>query len=630
MDRRSSSSDFRSYARKLFPFSASPKLTDKDTIVLVDFTNTTGDPVFDGTLRQGLAVQLEQSPFLNLLSDQRIAQTLSLMDKPKETRLTPDLGREVCQRTASTAVLDGSIAQIGTQYNLILKAVNCSSGESLASTEAQASDKNHVLSALGKMASDIRNKLGESLSTVRKFDTPLEQATTSSLEALKAYSMGWNAAHAQDAASVIPIFQRAISLDPNFAMAYAALGNSYSNAGESEFAAENLWKAYELRSGVSERERFFIESHYEGVVTGDLEKARQAYELWAQTYPRDPVPRNELGNIYSQLGQYDKPPAEYREAIRLSPSNGMYYGSLVWSYVNQDRLDQARNTAQEAQQKQADYAFLHFDLYGLAFLQNDTAGMAQQVAWSAGKLGVEDGFLSNEAETAAYSGRLGKSREFTRQAVALAMHAEEKEVAANYETNAALREALFGNPAESRQQAAAALALSTGRDVQYGVALALAFAGDAPRAQMLADDLSKRFPKDTVVQFNYLPTMRAQLAVSHDDYPKAIEALQTAVPYELSFFGGLYPVFVRGGTYLAAHQGSEAAAEFQKILSHRGIVLNEPIGALAHLQLGRAYAMQDDTAKAKAAYQDFLTLWKDADPGIPILKQAKAEYAKLQ
>ena len=613
-----------------FLFRRPPKLTDKDTIVLADFTNTTGDPVFDGTLRQGLAVQIEQSPFLNLVSDEEVQQTLRMMNQPQDARLTPDIGREICQRTGSAAVLAGSIAQIGSQYNLILKAVNCSSGESLAGTEAQASDKNHVLSALGRMASEIRNKLGESLSTVRKFDTPLEQATTSSLEALKAYSMGWNAAHARDAASAIPIFQRAISLDPNFAMAYAALGNSYWNAGESEFAAENLRKAYELRSGVSERERFFIESHYEGVVTGDLEKARQAYELWAQTYPRDPVPRNELGNMYLQLGQYDKPPAEYREAIRLSPSNGMYYGDLVWSYISQDRLDEARATAQEAQQKQVDFVSLHFLLYQLGFLQNDTVGMAQQVAWSAGKLGVEDGFLSNEAETTAYYGRLGKAREFTRQAVASAIHAEEKEVAANYETNAALRLALFGNPAESRQRAAAALALSTGRDVRYGAALALAFAGDAARAQLLADDLSKRFPKDTVVQFNYLPTLRAQLAVSHDDYPKAIEVLQTAMPYELSFFGGLYPVFVRGGAYLAAHQGSEAAAEFQKILSHRGIVLNEPIGALAHLQLGRAYAMQDDTAKAKAAYEDFLTLWKDADPDIPILKRAKAEYAKLQ
>jgi eukaryotic-like serine/threonine-protein kinase len=612
----------------------SPKLTDKDTIVLADFTNTTGDTVFDGTLRQGLSVQLEQSPFLRFISDDQIQQTLKMMDQKPDARLTPEIARELCQRTGSAAVLDGSIAQIGTEYNLILKAVNCVSGESLASTEAQASDKNHVLDALGKAASDIRNKLGESLSTVQKFDTPLEQATTSSLEALQAYSLGRKAIGSNDAAAV-PLFQQAIRLDPNFAMAYASLGTSYANLGETSLASENTRKAYELREQVSARERFYIESHYHDNVTGDVEKARQVYQLWAQTYPRDELPPNNLCLIYRKLGQYDKALAQFREASRINPASGLSYAQLVNSYLTLNRLDEARATAEEAQAKKLDSPLLHLLLYDLAFLQNDAAGMAQQVEWSAGKPGVEDTLLAFEGETAAYSGRLGKARELSRRAVASAERTEQKETAAGYEADAALREALFGNAAEARQRAHAALALSAGRDVQYRAALTLAWIGDASQAQALADDLDERFPEDTAVQLNYLPTIHAQLALDRKEASKAIEALQAAAPYELGRPGNppspaLYPVYARGEALLAGHQDSEALAEFQKILDHRGIVLNEPIGALAQLQIGRAYVMQGDTAKAKAAYQDFLTLWKDADPDIPILKQAKAEYAKLK
>jgi Flp pilus assembly protein TadD/predicted Ser/Thr protein kinase len=611
-------------------------LTEKDTIVLADFTNTTSDVVFDGALRQGLAVQLEQSPFLSLISEQRIQQTLRLMGQPPDVRVTPEIARDLCQRTGSAAVVDGSIAQIGTQYSLILKAVNCSSGESLASTEAQASDKNHVLDALGKAAFEIRSKLGESLSTVQKFDTPVEQATTPSLEALQAYSLGWKTFVGKgDNAAAVPLFQRAIRLDPNFAMAYASLGVDYSNLGETSLAAENTRKAYELRARVSEREKFYIESHYYHYVTGDLEKARQVYELWAQTYPRDFVPPTNLGAIYGNLGQYDKGLAESREAFRLDLGNGLSYTNLVSSYLVLNRLEEARATAEEAQVKKLDSPYLRFYLYQLAFLQNDAAGMAQQVARSAGKPGAEDVLLAFEADTAAYSGRLGKAREFSRRAVASAERAEEKETAAGYEADAALRQALFGNAAEARERVAAALVLSTGRDVQYGAALALAFAGDVARAQALADDLGKRFPDDIMVQFNYRPTIHAQLALTRNDSSKAIEALQTATPYELGSPGNgftlaLYPVYVRGEAYLAAHRGSEAAAEFQKILDQRGVVFNEPIGALAHLGLARAYALQGDTTKARAAYNDFLTLWKDADPDIPILRAAKSEYAKLQ
>jgi serine/threonine protein kinase/Flp pilus assembly protein TadD len=610
-------------------------LTDKDTIILADFTNSTDDTVFDGTLRQGLSVQLDQSPFLSIISDQQIQQTLQMMGQPADTKLTPTIARELCQRTGSAAVLDGSIAQIGTQYLLTIMAVNCASGGSLASTEAQASDKNHVLDALGKTASEIRNKLGESLSTVRQYDTPLEQATTPSLEALQAYSRGQKAVAGIKFAAALPFFQRAIRLDPNFAMAHAKLGTSYSNIGETNLGAESTRKAYELREGVSERERFYIESHYYQNVAGNLQKARQAYELWAQTYPRDWVPLPPLSTVHASLGQYDKALTEAREAFRLNPASGLNSSQLAFSYLNLNRLEEARATAEEAQAKKLDSPALRFLLYLLAFLQNDAAGMAQQVAWSAGQPGVEDVLLHNEADTAAYSGRLGEAQEFSRRAVASAERAEEKEVAANYEAEAALREALFGNAAEARQRAAAALALSTGRDVQDGAALGLALAGDAARAQVLADDLGERFPDDTIVEFNHLPTLHAQLALSRNDTAKAIEVLKAAGPYELGSVGNvgnftLYPVYVRGEAYLAARQGSEAAAEFQKVLDHRGIVLNEPIGALAHLQIGRAYAMQGDTAKAKTAYNDFLTLWKDADPDIPILQQAKAEYAKLQ
>jgi serine/threonine protein kinase/tetratricopeptide (TPR) repeat protein len=620
-----------------FYFHRTPKLTDKDTIVLADFTNTTGDPVFDGTLRQGISVQLEQSPFLSIISDQQIQQTLKMMDQKLDAKLTPEIARELCQRTGSAAVLDGSVAQIGTQYLLTVKAVNCSSGESLASTEAQANDKNHVLDALGKTASEIRNKLGESLSTVQKFDTPLEQATTPSLEALQAYSMGRRTLLGKaDFTTAISWFQRAAHVDPDFAMAYALLGTTYSDMGENNQAAENTKKAYERRERVSDREKYYIESHYYENVTGNLEKASRVYELWAQTYPRDETPPNNLGFVYFLIGQYDKALAQYRETLRLEPSSGLTYAILVDAYLYLGRLEGARTVAEEAQTKKLDSPFLRFNLYRLAFLQNDAAGMEQQVTWSAGKPGVEDLLLVNEADTAAYAGRLGRARKFSRQAVVSAVQAEEKETAASYEADAALREGLFGNAAEARQRAAAALGLSSGRDVEYGAALGLVFVGDVPRAQALADDLAKRLPEDTVVQFNYLPTIRAQIALSRNDSSKAVEVLQAAASYEMGIPGGanftpaLYPVYVRGEAYRAGHKGSEAAAEFQKILEHRGVVQNEPIGALAHLQIGRAYAMQGDTAKAKAAYQDFLTLWKDADPDIPVFISAKAEYAKLK
>jgi len=612
------------------------KLTIKDTIVIADFTNTTGDPMFDGTLQQGLAVQLGQSPFLSIVSEQRIQQTLRLMAHQPDARLTPDIARELCQRAGGAAVIDGSIAQIGTQYSLILKAVNCSSGESLASTEAQASDKDHVLDALGKAASEIRAKLGESLSTVQKLDTSAEQATTSSLEALQAYSLGvkaWFGGGGSPAA--IPLFQRAIGIDPNFAAAYNGLGVNYYVSGETSLGRENIRKAYDLRGRVSEVEKFHIESNYHQFVTGDLEKARQTFELWTQTYPRDATPHGVLSVVYGELGQYEKGLVEAREAVRLDPVTNFGYGNLVYSYLPLNRLQEVTATI-AAHAKELESPELHGLIYWLAFLQNDAAGMGQQVAWSANRTGVEDILQYLEADTAAYFGQLEKARRFSRQAVASAERGNEKETAAGYEAEAALREALFGNLAEARERAVAALRISTGRDVRYASAIALGVAGDSRRAQTIADDLNKDFPEATTVQFNYLPTIRALLALNHKEASNAVKALEPAAPYELgiptvaAFSPVLYPVYVRGQAYLAAHTAADAAAEFQKILDHRGIVLNQPVGALVHLQLGRAYALSGDRAKARAAYEDFLTLWKDADPDIPILKQAKAEYAKLQ
>jgi len=606
-------------------------LSETDTIVLADFDNKTGDTVFDGTLRQGLSVQLEQSPFLSIVSDQQIQQTLQMMGKKSDAKLTPEIARELCQRTASAAVLDGSIAQVGTPYLLTLKAVNCSNGETLASTEAQASDKNHVLDALGKTASEMRNKLGESLSTVQKYHTPLEQATTASLEALQAYSLAQGAFSNGEYAAVVPLLQRAIRFDPNFALAYALLGDNYVNLGETGLATRNYQKAYELRERVSEREKLYIESDYYQNVTGDLEKAHQVYEVWAETYPRDFVAPANLGFIGLYLGEYDKALAEFRESFRLAPSSWSY-SNVVTAYIYLDHLQEAQTALEDAHTINLDSPSLYPSLYLLAFLKNDAAGMAQQISRSAGKPGVEDVLLGQEGDTAAFYGRIARAREFYRQAVASAERAGLKEKPVQYEVDEAVQDALYGYPADAKRLATAALAHSMGRYEQSWVALALALAAESRQAEILADDLAERFPEDTIVRFNYLPTIRAQLALNRNNSTKATETLQVASPYELGavWYGVLYPVYVRGQAFLSGHRGSEAATEFQKILDHRGIVGNEPIGALARLQLGRAYSMQGDTAKAKAKYQDFLTLWKGADPDIPILKQAKAEYAKLQ
>ena len=610
------------------------KLTDKDTVVLAEFTNTTGDPVFDGTLRQGLSSQLEQSPFLNLLSDRRIAQTLALMAQPKDARLTGELMRDVCQRTASAATIEGSISSLGNQYVVGLKAVNCSNGDVLAEEQATANRKEEVLKGMGEVATKLRAKLGESLASVQKYDAPAENATTTSLEALRAYSLGDRAMYSRaDNATAIPLFQRAISLDPKFAMAYARLGNCYGNLGQRAGADENLRKAYELREKVSEREKFYIDSHYETYVTGNLEAAKKTYELWAQTYPRDDLPPINLMVIYEHLGDFERALAAAQRAL-INSATGIAYLNLVDADVFLDRLEEAKARAQEAQVRHLDSPDIHESLYISNFLQHDVAGMERETTGLMVEPGWEAIMLQYEANVAAYAGQFAKARELTRRASSSAQRADAKERAARYQSAAALRDALVGNTGPAKQLAQAALALSNGRDIRTRttVALVLARLGDSAQAKRLADDLGRRLPQDTIVQFNYLPTIHAASALQSGNPAKAVDALVVAAPYELGDVGSgtLQPVYLRGEAYLAARQGVAAATEFQKILDRPGVVRTYLIGALAHLQLGRAYALQGDTAKAKAAYQDFLTLWKDADPDIPILKDAKAEYVKLK
>jgi serine/threonine protein kinase/tetratricopeptide (TPR) repeat protein len=609
-----------------------PKPSAKDTIVLADLTNTTGDPVFDKTLREGLSVQLEQSPFLSLVSDERIQQTLQMMKESSDARLTPEIAREVCLRTSSNTVLEGSIAQVGTQYSLILKAVNCSNGETLTSAEAQASDKARVLEALGKVSSEIRKKLGESPASLQRFDTPLEQATTPSLEALQAYTLAHEAL-GKDYAAEIPLLQKAIQLDPNFAMAYLRIGYRYWKLGESSLANETIRKAYELRGGVSEREKLWIESMYHRVVTGDLNKGHQICEVWVQTYPRDRSALVSSGDLLADLGQYEQALGRYREAFRLYPENfEVMYPRIIHSYTVLNRFDEARAAADVTALKNVNSPEMIWTRYTLAFFHNDATGMEREVALTSGKPGLEDEFFSLAAYTAAYSGKLGTARSLSRKAIASAQQVQLKETAAGYAAVAALRDAMFGNVAQARDWAASARRLATSRDVQYLAALALALASEVSTSQSLGDDLAKRFPEDTLVHFIYLPTLHAQIALSNNRPSEAVQYLQVAAPYDLAAAvpTALYPAYVRGMAYLASHQGSEAASEFQKILDHRGLVANSQIAALARLQIGRAYAIQGDTSKAKAAYHDFLTLWKDADPDIPILIAARAEYAKLQ
>jgi tetratricopeptide (TPR) repeat protein len=614
----------------------SKALTEKDTVILADFTNTTGDPVFDGTLRQGLASQLEQTPFLTLISDSTIAHTLTLMSQPRDARLTSELAREVGQRLGSAATIEGYISMLGSQYVLSLKAANCQNGNLLAQEQETATGKEQVLKALGQAATKLRQKLGESLASLQKYDALPEDTTTSSLEALQAYALGIKATDIQnDYLAAIPFFQRATSLDPNFAMAYLQLGESYQPQGELTLAAENTRKAYELRERTSDHEKLSISAFYEIVVTGNLQAALRAYELLAQTYPHDESAEVYLWFIHTAFGDYDKANTAAERGFKINPDSSNNYVSLVYCDQWLNRLDQAKATAQQSRSNKLDSPWFPVILYVVDFLQNDAAGMEQQAAAAMGTPGVEDQMLFLESETAAHGGQFGKARELSRQAADSARRAQEKETAAEYQGHNSLREALAGKADWAKEDAQSAVAEIKGKHGEGFSAIAFALAGDAANSNRLIDDLTKRFSQDTVIQSQYLVMARAALALNRGDAAAAIEMLSSASAYELGhtnddFTFALYPVYLRGEAYLAAKNGTAASGEFQKVLDHASVVGNEPIGALAHLGLGRSYALSGDATKAKAAYQDFFALWKNADSDVPIVKEAKAEYAKLQ
>jgi len=613
-------------------------LGGKSSVLIADFANTTGDAVFDGTLRQGLAVQLEQSPVLSLLSDDRVQQALILMGEPATARLTPEIARQVCERTASAAVLQGSISSLGSQYVVGLRATDCRSGDTLAEEQAQSARKEDVLNALSEIATRFRTRVGESLTTLQKYDTPLAEATTSSLEALKAYSSAWQVHVSKGAEASMPFFKKAIELDPKFAMAYASLGLMYGTTGESALATENISQAYRLRDRASDNERFFITAYYDGRATGNQEKAQKTCEAWAQAYPHAFVPHAMLaGFIYPATGRYQQAAEEAEKAIQLSPDAAIGYMQRGYAGVYLDRLAESEEALRRASERNIEDPFLSMLRFDVAFLKDDKAEMERQMALAQGKSGTADWISDREAFVLANSGHLREARKMSQHAADFAQEAGHQERAALFETRAALWEAFFGNATEAKQDAKAALELARNREVQYGAAVALALSGESTQALILANDLQRNFPEDTAVRFNYMPTVSALVALNRGENSRARDLLQTAVPNELGqprsavngFFGALYPVYVRGQAYLAARQGAEAATEFQKILDHPGAVVSDPVRTLARLQLGRACLQSGDRVRARIAYQDFLTLWKDADPDIPILRQAKAEYAKL-
>jgi eukaryotic-like serine/threonine-protein kinase len=622
-------------------------LTDKDSVVLADFGNSTGDSVFDDTLKTALTVSLRQSPFLNVLPNSQVATTLQLMALPASASLTPKVARDLCLRTGSKAYVAGSIGSLGSEYVLGLKAVNCQNGDTLAQEQVTAATKEKVLDALGDAASKLRGELGESLATVQKFDVPLVQATTFSLEALKSYSLGLKAGDERGPAAALPYDQRAIELDPNFAMGYKSVGGDYFSLGQLGRSSEYSTKAFQLREHASEREKLMIAADYYQNVTGELDKAAQTCQEQIESYPRDSAAYFNLGTAYGAQGQYEKAAEITRQGIRLAQNRLGFYANLANFALALQRFDEARQIIHEAQARKVDVYIFHVAVYALAALGEDSVSMAEQQRWFAGQRDFENVGLALTSDTEAYVGHLAKARELSKRAMDSAISADSKENGAIFLGIAAQRAAAYGNPAVARQTAAEALKLAPeSQGVKSEVALAFAMAGDTARAEFLAQDLAKRFPLDTQIQALWLPTIHVQLALDKKNPASALNILQAPSPIELGQIqftmniSCLYPVYVRGQAYLAAGQGSAAAAEFQKILDHSGIVWKCWTGALARLGVARANALQARTAqgadadaarvRALAAYQDFLTLWKDADPDIPILKQAKTEYAKLQ
>jgi eukaryotic-like serine/threonine-protein kinase len=608
-----------------------PKLTAQGSIVLADFTNTTGDPVFDGALRQGLASQLAQSPLLHILSDRQIQQTLQYMGQPPNTRVSNEIARQICQRTQSAAVIEGSIAQIGNTYNLILNAANCASGDTLTTVSTEAPDKDHVLGALGKAAEDIREKLGESLASIQKFNTPIEAATTSSLEALKAYSLGLQLRANKGETDAVPLLKQAIADDPNFAMAYATLGQVETNLGEVQLGADYTKKAYALRDRASEVERFYIDSHYYDNVNGDLENSIRVYQLWIDTYPHDTIPINNLGVAYQFIGQWDKALSQGLDAVRKGPDESIYYAQVVTSYIALGRFDEAKATIAQANARKIDVPLFHRLLYLVAFAQNDPAAMARELSLLSAS-GPESAALALalEGDTEARVGHLQKARALFQRSASAFETAGQKEAAASALLDQAFIEATAGDPASAKKEVAAALALGSPSEVRLQSADVLARAGDPARAETLSAEIAKERPDATLLKNYDLPVIRAETELDRNNAAKAADLLQAVIPYDLAGRKSMLSSYERGLAYLALHRAPDSAAEFQKVLDHPGIVRVGFTGALARLGLARAYGAQSDPAKARVAYQNFFALWKDADPDIPLLKQARSEYAKLQ
>jgi tetratricopeptide (TPR) repeat protein len=607
-------------------FRRRPALTERDSIVLADFVNTTGESVFDGTLKEALTVQLEQSPYLNVLPESQVREALRYMGRSPDERVSNDLAREICLREGVKAMLTGSISSLGSHYVIDLQAVNAQTGDSLARDQVEADSKEQVLKSLDQAASHLRRKVGESLASVQKFAMPLEQATTSSLDALKEFTLGQVEHQKIDDQKAIPHLKRATELDPNFAMAYATLGVAYSNEDERAQASEYLKKAFDLKERASEREKLYISAHYYEMVTGQVERAAEVYESWKETYPRDCTPRDNLSNRYTETGQYEKALANASESLRLNPKDVFAYQNAAGAYERLGRYDEAKAMAEQAIAQNAAAIGVHETLYEIAFIQGDAAGMQREIAWAAGK--QNDVFMLFFQGMADYTmGRVHRGREALMREIAMAEKDGLKAVAADARAVMSAEEAALGNMQEARNGAIEALTSSDNRNTKTTCAAALALAGDTSRAQKLVEDSAKDFPLDTLLNNIALPTVRAIVELQHKNPARALALLESAKPYGVSDFGSIY---VRGEAYLQAHDGAEAAAEFQKILDHRGASPLDPAYALAQLGLGRALVLQGQTAKARTAYQDFLAFWKDADPDVPVLKQAKEEYGKLK
>jgi serine/threonine protein kinase/predicted Zn-dependent protease len=610
---------------------ASPKLTDKDTIVLADFSNTTGDAIFDGTLKQALANQLLQSPFLNILSEARVRDTLREMNRPSEDRVDKSVAREICQRASLKAMLAGSISQLGSEYLVGLDALNCQTGDLIASEQSQAANKDAVLRTLGNVASSMRQKLGESLSSLRKYDMPIEEATTSSLEALKNLSVASLKTDRGQQIESIPLYQRAIELDPNFALAYAELAAVYGNMGENELAMAAAQKAYDLRSRVTERERLTIISNYHWVVTGDLDKETEAEQSWAAAYPRDATPTNNLAVTYGRfLGQFEKAIELGSVSIRLNPHQPGAASAVATAYLALKRVDEAQAVSRTDLANNPENPSTHETLYKIAYLQGDDAAMRREFDWGVSRRAGENYALIMAAGISFQHGRLQKGRELISQFLSASQLAGLKEVSASVSSCSAMWEAEVGNFARAHELTTRSKALAFTRSNGPCVVVALALAGDAVQAGKLMDQLSQRYPADTFLQSAYLPVARALLESNFGRSDAALQTLQPAARFEFSTENNYLVTYARGLIHLRAHQAPEAAADFQQILANRGLAPFAPEYALAHLCLAQAFALQGDIAKARAAYQDFFALWKDADPDIPILIAAKAEYAKLQ